>query len=230
MPMNNNYYNEEDKNFNVLINTLKSLPQVSAPSDFEMNLQRKLNNLRHAEKHKDKESFFFFRKSFVPAAALALSVAVVFFMLFDFRTTEENPFMANPELKAEYSSNVNTTSIKNLLIDPINITSNDVVIKKKTSSPQPVVRPKKDVPQETFTGLAGTESQPNIREFLNSNRGQNVDRSMRAKPQSGGALYNDNSQIVSFDGFNLVNEDNDQTLYQLKARMDSLKKMMRRSR
>lgn len=230
--MKNYYNNEEDKKFAGVISSLKSLPHVNTPADFEMNLRRRINNLTYDEKKKENQAFFLFRKTFAPAAALALSVAIVFFFVFDFRSEEDNPFMAAPEVKLEYSSNINTASVKNLLIDPVNITSNDVVLKKQISTPQQPVKNKESEVDENTTTFAGNASDvPNLkRDLLTANRGQNIDRSLRAKPQQGVRDYGSMSESVSFDGFNIINEDNDRTLYQLKARMDSLKKMMRRNR
>lgn len=232
MPMKNYYQNKDDKKFASVISTLKSLPDVKAPSDFEMNLRRKINNLTYVEKKKENKVFFLLRKTFAPATALALSVAIIFFFVFDFRSEEDNPFMADPQLKLEYASNISTTSIKNLLIDPVNITSNDVVLKKKTSTPQPPAKTTQQKIQENVIMAAGDASEePNLkRDLLSANRGQNIDHSLRAKPQHGIRDYGSMSESVSFDGFNIVNEENDGTLYQLKARMDSLKKMMKKSR
>lgn len=230
MPMNNYYHNDDDKRFSGVINTLKSLPHISAPPDFEMNLRRALNSLPGNEPRKEKKSFFLYWRTLVPAAAMAFTIVLIFFLVSDFGTNIDNPFMADPQLKAEYSSTVNTKSVKNLLIDPINITSRDVVIKKRESTPQPPVESQRTVPRESNTALAGTEREPDIRDFLRSNEGSNVDRSLRAKPQMQGSGYSGTSQYVSFDGFNLVNEDDDRTLYELKARMDSLKRLMRQNR
>lgn len=228
MPMNKNYYNEDDQRYAKVIESLKSLPHIDAPPDFEMNLKRKINNLTYSEKS-EKKPFFFFRKSFIPAAALAFSVFIIFFVFFSPKSTPDNPFMSDPELKAEYSSTQHTVSMKDLLIDPINITSNDVVLRKNVPIPAPEPNRKSEKARENYTGFARTSNEPNLEDFLGANQGQNVDRSLHAKPQLHGEQYSP-SKYVSFDGFNLGAEDNDRMLYELKARMDSLKRRMRDNR
>ena len=68
------YSNEKFKD---VINTLKELPQISAPVDFEINLKRKINTIEPLPLPK-RERYYEFSKSLVPAFGLSAIIFLIF--------------------------------------------------------------------------------------------------------------------------------------------------------
>ncbi|MGE5402027.1 MAG: hypothetical protein ACM3S2_16645 [Ignavibacteriales bacterium] len=225
-------YDNEEESLKDVINSLKELPRISAPPDFEMNLRRRINNINAT---KEQRASFFninLRNILLPAGALAATMVVIF-LLFGRQASEfENPFMSPPSLRTQSHDNaINQGKKQDLLINPENISSTDVVLNRagglKNTTPKeqaPAVSPQKREPVE----MANNEKL--FRSFRNTNPegngGGDIDQSLRAKPSPYGSEQYQNGNTVGFDGFNIMQDEN-QNLDLLRARMDSIKKWMR---
>jgi hypothetical protein len=105
---------DDELKYKNVINTLKSLPKVNAPNNFETELMRRINSAPLGGV-KEKQSFWerlFLPSRLVPAAALAVSAVILLFVL-DINSDEiENPLLMEPKIRedvirAENISDVN---------------------------------------------------------------------------------------------------------------------------
>lgn len=90
---------ENNKNFDKLINDLRNLPKVSAPANFEDKLWEKISS-----KEIKKESFWqsvFSPKRIVPAA-VAIASAVIIFFIIDVKSNQvEDPLNMQPRMRED---------------------------------------------------------------------------------------------------------------------------------
>lgn len=228
-------YDNEDENFKSVIKTLNELPRVSAPPDFELNLRRKINALNYAPKRENPVFAINLRNILVPAGALAVTV-VLAFLIFGRQTSElENPFMSTPSLRSQaQNESLKTDQKQNLLINPGDISSNDVVLKKTAPEALPgkVREPRAAAGERNSEQMAANDRLLKRLKELNMEEGGggDIDRSLREKPSPyGTGQYGSGTNTVNFDGFNIYQEG-DRGLDQLRARMDSIKKWMRSRR
>lgn len=238
MPMKKSSYNIEDEQFKEVIESLKQLPRVDAPPDFEMNLKRRINNLKYAEKEKKGFLYYFsFKRPLLPAAALT-ACAVVAFLLISQQPETENPFIKVPPQRSAPTarSEKNNNNLKGHLIDPGSISSTDVVIKKqapRSSSSKAASQGNINLqqPRNGEQGQIASNQRPSrrFRDLDFSGFGSDLDKNLRAKPDpNGGQDYGNPGANVNFGGFNLVpGPDNELDL--LRARMDSLKRLWLRN-
>lgn len=238
MPMTKQY-NKEDEEFNKVTNLLKELPHITAPPDFEMNLRRKLNGLNYKQE-KAGISRFSLRKALIPVTALG-TCAIALLIVFQQKPNPEaeNPFVTAPKLRVEVKNTLPEVSNKDLLINPRNVTSNDVVIENSTPSQNSVPMRK----SETMASEVNRSAKPSNGNIAsnNSNRAKtrrfdfngyenDVDQSLRARPGDYSTnSYYGNGQNVNFGGFNIIQGDGND-VEQLRARMDSIKRWMRENR
>jgi hypothetical protein len=92
----------DEKKYEVVIKALKALQEVKAPSNFEADLQRRINQ----EKFSKKEKKSFWQNIFVPARLIPslglIAVAVVTFFVVDTNSEEmDNPFLIEPRLRED---------------------------------------------------------------------------------------------------------------------------------
>ena len=92
----------DEKKYEDVIKALKGLQEVKAPSNFEADLQRRINH----EKFSKKEKKSFWQNIFVPARLIPslglLAVAVVVFFVMDTNSEEmDNPFLIEPRLRED---------------------------------------------------------------------------------------------------------------------------------
>ena len=240
MPMNNQYSNE-DNQFQDVSRLLKELPQVKAPPDFELNLRRRINNLNYeAEAKLSKKPSLL--KSLIPAAALTSCAIVVFIIFYGRQNPEvENPFMAAPELRAEINNTTPEVNNSRLLINPRNVTSNDVVIQNEapSGSPENVQKQKGTVVDESVEVKRNRENiasnvesgeRTRTRQYNFNGYENDVDKSLRARPeQYSSDAYYGRSHNVNFGGFNII-QGEERDIEELRARLDSIKKWMRENR
>ncbi|MCX6152133.1 MAG: hypothetical protein NTX22_16525 [Ignavibacteriales bacterium] len=211
--------NYNDEKFTNVINSLRELPHIPAPNDFEVNLKRELNTVSQIPLPKPVRYYSFSRK-FAPAFGLAAILFLIFLMILNQGPSEiENPFLKPPSLRTS-SSNLKSEQLNNQII----ITENDVVIDKtkplevKSSASGPVLN---NLTKPEFAA----ESKKNkfIDLIYATTDENNIDKSLRVKPGSKTLNNNNTGQTVDFNGFNII-QDEDQTMDELRARMDSLKK------
>lgn len=229
MLMNKRYHNDEDRKYSELIRSLQDLPRVSAPDNFEMNLRRRINNL-DARKERTAGLFpFNLRIALIPAAGLVAVVIALFYML---------PYMDNqlPQTKQTASKQqVEKTVPKAETPAAKTLPENNIA--DKTPASKPVTAPKTKAPAEQTakenndnSGYASNEElRQMLRDFNLSGYGNDVDKSLKAKPNPNGGSYGNESQNVGFDNLNLAPQS-DRVLEEMKARMDSIRKKMRGNR
>lgn len=232
-------YNNKDNQFEEVTNLLKELPNVTAPPDFEMNLRRKINNLKYSQE-KAVLPKFSFKKALIPVTTLATSV-IVFFIIFNQTQNKEveNPFTAVPKLRVEVDNTIPEVNNENLLINPRNVTSNDVVIESSSPAESPVILQKQESMADKNNNssvtqsrniASGERSRTNARPFNFEGYENDVDQSLRARPGDYSTnSYYGNGQNVNFGGFNIIQGDG-RDVEQLRARMDSIKRWMKENR
>src|SRR4030067_2218223 len=91
---------EDDNKFEKVTRLLKDLPKVNAPSNFENELSKRINQ---GEQTKEKESWFdkVFSPKLVPSAALAVTAVIILFLLKGNVSDVEDPFQVMPKLREE---------------------------------------------------------------------------------------------------------------------------------
>jgi hypothetical protein len=210
-------YNDEQ--FKKVINSLKGLPQISAPEDFDINLKRKLNTIEPLPLPK-RVRYHQYSRTLVPAFSLVVAVFLFFLVISNQNSPElNNPFLKAPTLRA---LNKNQQDVGNKK-DQIKISDNDVVFEE-----QPAVPGSSNLSAQTSNSLNEKNDVSNSRkkflELITSNSDENnVDKSLSARP--GNAIENNgNGSTVNFNGFNIT-QDEDQVMQALRAKMDSLKKL-----
>jgi hypothetical protein len=79
---------------------LKDLPRINAPSNFEDELSRRINQ---SEQGKEKESWFdkIFSPKLIPSAALVVTAVIILFLLKGNVSDVEDPFQIMPRLREE---------------------------------------------------------------------------------------------------------------------------------
>jgi len=94
--------NDEELRYKNVINTLKGLPKVNAPRNFETELMRRINS----ETYNEKKSFWerlFLPTRLIPSAALAVSAVVLFFILNNSNDSED-PLLMEPKIHEDVIS------------------------------------------------------------------------------------------------------------------------------
>jgi hypothetical protein len=83
-----------------IVNLLKQMPKVDAPSNFESDLMRRINSGNFKERYKVKWwDKLFLPSRLIPASALVLSLfAVLYFLNFN-SVEQENPFLVNSGIR-----------------------------------------------------------------------------------------------------------------------------------
>jgi len=91
----------EENNMNENISRLlKNLPKINAPSNFEYELSKRINQ---SEQRKEKVSWFdkIFSPKLIPSAALAVTTVIILFLLKGNVNETEDPFQIMPKLREE---------------------------------------------------------------------------------------------------------------------------------
>jgi len=113
---------KDDNEFEKIKRLLKDLPKVNAPSNFENELSKRINQ---GEQTKENESWFdkVFSPKLVPSAALAVTAVIILFLLKGNVSDVEDPFQVMPKLREE----------QNLKQDQLR-TGSDKIIAEETNS------------------------------------------------------------------------------------------------
>lgn len=126
----------EDMEFRNIINLLRQLQQVKAPSNFEADLMRRINS----EKFSLQNTFWqtiFIPSRMIPAAALAVTVVLLVIVLNNTAVTRENPFSIIPKERQDVILTLkadNTVPVKQIKTDKIEpVEKNKVELKSAPS-------------------------------------------------------------------------------------------------
>jgi hypothetical protein len=92
----------DEKKYEDVIKTLKSLQEVQAPANFEADLQRRINS----EKFSKEEKKSFWENIFVPSRLIPslglVAVSVIIFFVVDTNSEEvDNPFLIEPRIRED---------------------------------------------------------------------------------------------------------------------------------
>jgi len=182
-----NNYNLKNDMDNKIVHSLKNLPRISAPEDFEIKLKHRINTLPPPVKRK---KFFTFNlnRTLIPAFGLLASLILVFSLfyyqnIFEVKNTSVNSSSSQKEDKT--------------LAKPEN---SDIKIERENKGDFTLEAPVKvnEIPASSST----QESKERLRELISTVRGRNVDQSLRARPESS-SVYGDNpAQPVQFNEYN----------------------------
>lgn len=102
--------NDDEIRYKNVIDTLKSLPKVNAPNNFETELMRKINS----ETIKEKQTFwekFLLPSRLVPSAALAVSAVILLFVLNINAENPEDPLLMEPKVREDLIQTENISGI-----------------------------------------------------------------------------------------------------------------------
>jgi len=91
----------DDKKYDDLIKTLKSLQQVKAPPNFEADLKRRLNVEKYAKEEKKSIKRFFAPSRLVPSFGVAAAAIVIFLMVSTNPEEPDNPFLMEPKVRED---------------------------------------------------------------------------------------------------------------------------------
>ncbi|MGE5431818.1 MAG: hypothetical protein ACM3QX_12125 [Syntrophomonadaceae bacterium] len=225
-------YDIEDENLKGVIKSLRELPKVTAPPDFEMNLRRKLNSLNsHVDR---KKPFFTFnlRNVLIPAGALAATAVLAFLLIGRQAPEAENPFMSTPAVRTQaHNESLENDGKQKLLISPGDISSTDVVTKKHAPKTLREQNQKVNTPESNTEQVASNNGLiRRLKELNMQDDGGGIDKSLREKPSPyGTGQYGNGTNTVNFDGFNIYQEG-DRSLDLLRAKMDSIRRVMKNRR
>lgn len=221
MEVNNNKSKEEEK-FSDVVKALKSLPKVKADDNFEFNLMTRINN-KNFEMHTP-EKVFSVKRIFAPAAALAFSVIIVFFLVSDSGGNIENPFLIEPTMRQDFSAAKSDTielrsTSQNFVASEQSEQS--MVTRSTTNSGvfRVVVQPSDAVTVEPVQLPFNDENAVDLDSFVSGESGNSRPNLNR------GALVSGGNTASSFDGFLISERPSKECIESHKARLDSLKNL-----
>ena len=92
---------DEEKKYEDVVGTLKSLQQVKAPRNFETDLKRRLNAEKYETSGEKTKRGFWIPSKLVPTFGLAVA-AIVVILLVDLNSEEtDNPFLIEPRVRKD---------------------------------------------------------------------------------------------------------------------------------
>ena len=102
----------DEKKYSDLIKTLKELQQVKAPSNFEADLKRKINEEKFEAKSKRSVKDFLIPSRLIPSFGIA-GAAIVVVLILNINSEEiENPFMMEPKVREDIITIEDTDLLK----------------------------------------------------------------------------------------------------------------------
>jgi len=125
---------DDEKKYDDLIKTLKSLQQVKAPPNFEADLNRRLNAEKYANEEKKSIKRFFIPSRLVPSFGLAAAAIVIFFLVNTNSEEADNPFLMEPKVREDMILVSDTEELnipKSKLGKESEVSDKDVVVEKK---------------------------------------------------------------------------------------------------
>ncbi len=212
--MDKNSYHDTEEEYSELRNLLKELPKIEAPENFEFVLLTKIKNGAFELKTEKKSSSSkWFIWTIGPATAVALSVALFFFVFDVSSLDQENPFLIKPQIREEVALTAHASAAEKK--SAVN-NSEKTAEQKETSSENyyVVVQPNDVVVKEKAPFP------------FNPQRNVNIDNYVGMPPHSSsGALRTVGAGTSQFDfnGFSIPVRRGTKEFDQIKNRIDSLK-------
>lgn len=221
----NSYNPKDEEKHSEVIKILKSLPKVKADENFEFNLMTRIQNRSFEMSIPEQRSYF--RRFFVPASAFATSLVILFFIVNDSGVGVENPFLADPPVRQDYSTaHVDTIEMQGARF------SSTAGAKGRSTTEQPVnqtsglvrvvVEPSDAVTVEEVDLPFSDENSVDLDSYVSGETGQ------RRPTLNRGALVSGGNNYSRFDGFLIRERPSKKTIESHKARLDSVKKSQKR--
>lgn len=231
--MNKNLYDIKEEKLSQVISILKQLPKINTPDNFEYRLMTRIQNSEFnspAEEDSPRRAMWI-----LAPAALVLSTVVLFFVFYNQRMETENLLMSEPPLRV--SSAVNES-------DTMEIEKYD----KEQPSVASGTAENKDRETEDQSADESSAKSEKYRVVLNDNDAvitekvspppyddskavdiDNYIESNTARPvqPSGARLVGENEDLFDFNGFFVKQRKAAEGLDTLKAKMDSIKNVMK---
>jgi len=101
---------DDELKYKDVIDSLKGLQKVNAPSSFETDLMREINSPGTEEKKSFWERFFV-PSRLIPSAALAVTAVILLFVL-NTDGDDENPLLVDPKVRADIISSDNISEVQ----------------------------------------------------------------------------------------------------------------------
>src|SRR3989339_883659 len=101
---------DDELKYKDVIDSLKGLQKVNAPSSFETDLMREINSPGTEEKKNFLERFFV-PSRLIPSAALAVTAVILLFVL-NTDGDDENPLLVDPKVRADIISSDNISEVQ----------------------------------------------------------------------------------------------------------------------
>ncbi len=224
--MNNKKYDIKEKENEQIIGLLKNLPKVEAPDNFEFNLMTRIQNKNFNLTETKKTNKWLL--VFAPAGAVVLSAFLVLFFFTENFKNSEDPFNFEPGIKQNAGiQTAETLKVKEYTMGNLqsgkgtgNINESSFSYQQKTYS---VVVQSNDVVKKGKTLFPLDDSKSvDLDKILSGENGTNSNNSKVR-------LVSEGSDYYPMDEF-LVKPNKDTTVKSLKARVDSLKKAVNKSR
>lgn len=241
------YNNEDDQKFKNVISSLRGLPRIAAPEDFEADLKRRINLLESSpEKIKKKTperwsviASLPLAKILYPAAIMVTAVLLFFLLPINTADIQQNQIARraadsqqvikeDPAAAARSAEALKEHSERQELTDakpsgtsrPLSATGAQASARSTASA------------EKNNSGEFASSEQlkKRIREFRFMGRENDVDQSLQAKPQSYGPGYQDGTQNVNFQGFDIIRDENPVLDEILRSRMDSMRRSQQRDK
>ncbi len=222
--MKKNLYNSKDENYKHVVNLLKELPKVKAEDNFEYNLRVKIQNKNFGLKTEENVRFSLW-KILVPTTSLvAASLLGFLFLLNNSNDNTENPFQLVPKLRTEAMGNLLISS------DNAEISDSDVIIKKENENISELNSLKGS--ENKIDYVSNDQAIKKVDFPFKDYKSTNLDEAIgqnRNLPQSDirATLVGRKNSNLYFDGFYIREEVDKKNVEAMKARLDSLKNVLK---
>lgn len=222
--MKRDFYNSNDEEYLHVIKLLKDLPRENAPDNFEYNLRVRIDNKNFLIRS-DKSLSFFSWQVLVPATGAILGTVILFFTFFNSSEIPDNPFQSQPKLRNSIV-NSSSSSVFGSLSGKALVNNNDVILNETLEARED------NLAEESETIKSDINQSKTLADYpfedLNST---NLDEALNSARTS--TRISRNASLVGkrsttfFNGFFIREEVDKEYVEAMKARMDSLKKIMK---
>lgn len=93
--------NDDELKYKNVINTLKGLPEVKAPHNFEADLMRRINSEKFEENKQGFWAKIFLPSRLIPSAGLAIAAVLLLFVINLNSDEAENPLLMEPKVRED---------------------------------------------------------------------------------------------------------------------------------
>jgi hypothetical protein len=93
--------NDDELKYKNVVDTLKGLPEVKAPRNFETDLMRRINSEKFEEKRQGFWEKIFLPSRLIPSAGLAIAAVLLLFVINLNSDETENPLLMEPKVRED---------------------------------------------------------------------------------------------------------------------------------